>query len=976
LPIGIEDAKNILQSNQIEKEAYNLIERGPEERKWPSYTSERFARALAHHAKDTKFSIRSLQPGKSAIVVLIRPDDLTQKPGVLKFGETKDILQEERNYARLKSLDTITPGQPALSPADYDSPPLEGHGFCSLYYEWAGAYTDVDTFGKALTAPNPDMRRILDALDKLLTELWRWYEVQPQGKIPEFDYRDKKDRILSQLASPQVQALGLPREVRDLVVGWNWQLRLNASSVASITHGDLNAGNILLTKDPLVRPLLIDFQNLKEFACPARDWAKLERELKFVWFPYALGEQRRGNFTKELQRLNSSIEHDGGFGELTQRFAQTIQVIRQKYFDMAPTDVREAHMAPVEYFFNLACWEVEYLSKKEFEQSNSGFKGAVLQSTKHTTRLLESAVVQSKASRFSSTVRRVKRVPVIANVEHIKPIASSLSRYLTTLTAGFLALAILPWLFAKTYPEGLFRLHSRQSDVYERANSIVHTFAPPGDMQLATSVWLPTMNEYAAYVLRDGIQRARNQFNSSGKGWYIYGERTGGEADTWTLLRMMFQGPSANDFWAVFDENGELQHVFINHGSLPNHNITGEGQLITVGTQAAEKLFGLPLSQRTPIVSYESNANDRILVLKWHLPPKARDISSNLFIKVTMTGQITEAGYSDEPQLVNSAPYETEGYTSAVSVISGLADLLLIGFGVFLFLRHRPAVWRQGLFASLFLTVCLSVVNIVGFAANGAMDLNSGMLGSVFFWLGLICGLLVSWICTYAILAVSLFYASRELPSQVVSLQHVLFRGTGFNAALELLVGVAAGGLYILAYTLLGFLLGAIKLAAFSHFDFIVGDVNVTLARQIVFPASSMLLAFAAVALPMSLAAKAISKKAVLGLIGTLAFVVMAPMSSTLNVQPFMAYLVMQTAEGAIVSLIFLRYGALTLIAFLVTRIGYAGALTVFASLKEASSATVLGFLPVALILVVCIILLCRRTSDRRTEEGALSAGA
>jgi hypothetical protein len=986
LPISLEAAREILKlgenpSSQIEPKALALIKDGPRGKTWPSYNLDRFASALAYHAKDARFSIRYLPPGKSAIVVLICPLDVNQKPGVLKFGELSDIEQEAVNYARVERLDQgIKPNPPMLSPPDEDSAPSQKRtGFRSLYYEWAASYTDLETLGQILAAPSVDLIVVQNALKMLLRRLWEWYQVRPEGRIPEFDYGNKRGRIFSQLNRPEIQKLDLPPEIKDLVYGWDWQLRIKMTSVAKDTHGDLNAGNILLTKDSVVRPFLVDFQNLKASTCPARDWTKLERELKFVWFYEALGQSRRGNFSEELQILNNALER--GFSndlpEPTYQFAEIIQQIRQTYFEWVPLEVKEAGMGPVEYFFNLGCWEVEYLSKGEFGELGAEFQRAVLYSTKRAINLLKCAVIQSNAGQPLVTRTSPRRMPVVEEIEPREPLVLRPSRRLPVLILGALALVVLPWLFARVYPENLFRLHATESEVYGRAHAIALSFAPPddinGELNLAAKMWMPDVNQYAAHVLRDGIENARDDFNVLGKGWYVYGQRVHDNMDALTQLRIALQGPAGDDFRAWFDEDGKLQHVYIKPGISKVVVIQGETQTITAGRQAAEQLFGLRLENRNTEVSLENS----LLVLKWHLPPKFRNVSSSLVLKTTATSQVVEAEYVDENvgQGVNSIPYEKEDHVDLGQTVNVFARMGLIGGCLCWFLIKRPRLWRPGLIASLGTALGVWVLSIFVLSARGIIDPEGEIFNLVQFWIGSVLGVLITWAAIYAVVAACLFYVSRELPSQAASLRRLFVTRSKGDATFEAMRGIAGGGLYLLGYTVLGWVLGAFKLAAFSNSSFLVLDAKATITAQLILPALQSLFTFAVVALPMSFATSQTRKTSVLVLIGTLGFVASAGMSPILNIHPLPAYMVMMAAEGAIISWVFVRHGAMTLIAFLITRISYAGALTAYATLKDSSGlAALVDFLPMFMLLAICVTLLLAKFF-RSVHNKALRAG-
>lgn len=687
MSIPIQEAQSVLASSQTEPAALHLISTGPEDKEWLTYSRDLFAAALAHFSKDSRISVRYLSPGKSAIVALICPHDTLERPAVLKFGERDEILREAENYKHLGHLNgQVKPKTPGVWPGD------ENHRFCALYYEWAGDYTDLTTFGTAIDVPDSPLDKILDALEKLFNDMWLWYEVRSERKVPDFDFGRKQSDILRNLDRPELRFIsGITELERIATTGWSWQLRLNVSTSAKITHGDLNAGNILLTRDRLLQPFLIDFQNLRPTACPARDWSKLERELKFVWFFKALSDKQKVNFAHELQTLNNILEHNlgGGVPQVTERFAKVIRLIRQKYLDSLPKEVKDCRMGPVEYFYNLVCWELEYVSKRDFCKSNTEFQQAVLYSARYCAASLAKAIEASNKSRQRSDKGAQQRPSVLADFQPIDSLATP-NHGRTLVSIGVAALLIFPFLFLRAYPGRDFHLKTNETAIRERAADLGRKLTDH-PLRYVIRITRPDPEEYGAYVLQDGLGRGQEQFNLAYKGWEVDGFPANGDENVSEIF-----APSEPLVQVFFSELGEVRLVRMKTNSPLDGAPLGRAALQDTGMKIGQQIFGLLLADRKPTVVSNDKFDGGGVVITWNLPPRNRNTRSIISVELTASGKLERAVYLDEnpDQLIDSVSYHPGMYND-LRTLAGLGNLVAVVIMAGLFFRLRLALWRQ-----------------------------------------------------------------------------------------------------------------------------------------------------------------------------------------------------------------------------------------------------------------------------------------
>ena len=312
------------------------------------------ASLLAPHidGKHGEFELRYLAPGKSgAFVVLVVFSDALSR--VIKVGPKHLIEQEIRNYADFDLLNRI----PSEFILQFVTSPFAIGDRASVAFHWAGGYSGVATFRESL------FKLQASAVERLLSELahniFRWQKPRHSASSPidQFKWQaEARARIVevlrslanSELTSALVNFLEDDSTLRNLIQQKTCSLGL--------THGDLHGGNILVPGDSLSPTHLrvIDFASVQPETCPARDWAKLERDVRFRC-RRAKAEIPLKSYLAELDGTASDFD-DENSDLRTARAA--VATIRDRYREYCFNASGEWEF---EYLYCLLCWSLNEL---------------------------------------------------------------------------------------------------------------------------------------------------------------------------------------------------------------------------------------------------------------------------------------------------------------------------------------------------------------------------------------------------------------------------------------------------------------------------------------------------------------------------------------------------------------------------------------------------------------------------------------
>jgi hypothetical protein len=304
----------------------------------------------------TEFEFRYLTPGKSGafVVLLVFSDALAR---VIKVGPQDLIEREMQNYTTFELANFISSEcilQPLGTMAKVGSR-------ASVAFHWAGGRSRVATVRESLFALDADI--VGQLLAEAAKHLFPWHRVRPSSSSPvdlflwEPGAKSKIADVLHALEGlPErenlLRFLNVEPSVRDLFQTTRGSL--------SFTHGDFHGGNLLVIGSGASCHLrIIDFASIQQDMCPARDWAKLERDVRYrCRRPESLGSLRR---VADLLRL--ALDGKMPATSEIEPAAAAVRKIRSEY---------ERHCRgssddwELEYLYFLLCWSLNELHANPF----------------------------------------------------------------------------------------------------------------------------------------------------------------------------------------------------------------------------------------------------------------------------------------------------------------------------------------------------------------------------------------------------------------------------------------------------------------------------------------------------------------------------------------------------------------------------------------------------------------------------------
>lgn len=340
---------------------------------------------------ESSFRIEALTGGlsKAGALLIVPPASL---PIVIKFAEAQIIEDEERLFNKI-----VVPFMPArLRPGSIEKSCLDDKKILALRYFWSGDEREVSTLHDILIEGALRPQQIRNFIDELASAMWTYHSPSSRGGgIPHFNFRDKKALIISKLEEFIKEVPAVPRLI-SLVRGQErWpKVRLKRCNSANI-HGDFHSKNILavLHKNRLA-PRVVDFHDVQQKESVARDWARLERDIKFrCLFQCAAGQHNR--FVVLLDRLNQSLRASripSAFRDQPEELcASAVLAIRETYQE---NSCKISDVPKSEYLHYLVCFELETLCWDYFDQGDPAQQKEIVRLIASTFIELEQTVQQ------------------------------------------------------------------------------------------------------------------------------------------------------------------------------------------------------------------------------------------------------------------------------------------------------------------------------------------------------------------------------------------------------------------------------------------------------------------------------------------------------------------------------------------------------------------------------------------------------
>ncbi|MBL7204334.1 MAG: hypothetical protein ISS63_08375 [Desulfobacteraceae bacterium] len=364
--------------------------------------SKAMADLLETHIKGSEaFDIRYLAPGRSGSKVIL-VNFQNRLPIVIKFGRAEDIHREVKNFRTAKVEERIPSEiRPSLSSM---TKIVDIHA--SLAYSWAGGFDDVETFRSFFwKGAIEDIRSILTFF---MTKLFQWHDIRKDTCLPFDQWEWEPPEVLAEIAQKVRTWAGKEkaeqgnRLVSILYDQQEWRDALVIKRCSKgICHGDMNCHNILIAK--IARgytPKLIDFANVAFECSPARDWAKLEREIKMRCLRDKITSPK--HFRALLADVDSRCNQENvlrNSDEKVTRAVETIKEIREEYTKQV---YGASDIPDIEYLYYLFCWTLAFLNNQDIDEAPKDVQNAVIDSAYRTVEMIDSQIRPDNVLIYSS----------------------------------------------------------------------------------------------------------------------------------------------------------------------------------------------------------------------------------------------------------------------------------------------------------------------------------------------------------------------------------------------------------------------------------------------------------------------------------------------------------------------------------------------------------------------------------------------
>ncbi len=365
---------------------------------------------LAQHITHDDFDVRYLAPGRSGakVLLLLQSGSL---PTVVKLARADLIRKESLNYE--KFINGHMSG--SIRPIDTGCPPAIGD-FSSMRFSWVGEWSPVETLRSCVEnakIPAPDLRKCIVTLAGAMFD-WSSPSKSVQSLAGRFRwFGNNRDKAVQELVAYENRKRKSTCELRAIISGKkDWDSLTLSQWSAGLCHGDLNFTNVLYTKQASGANELrvIDFASIEKDQCPARDWAKLERDLKLKLLQKCVPTPAA--FAARLKEVNaflaeSDTRQNWAFSQ-TALCVESISEIRQQYYQRAESS---STSSKVEYLYFLLCWNLAYLLDDEYYTCDPIVKDAIIVSASDTLDALNLEISRIDRDRIESTPRPSGETP-------------------------------------------------------------------------------------------------------------------------------------------------------------------------------------------------------------------------------------------------------------------------------------------------------------------------------------------------------------------------------------------------------------------------------------------------------------------------------------------------------------------------------------------------------------------------------------
>ena len=461
-------------------------------------------------------NIRYLAPGRSGakVFVLVNPQQL---PLVVKAGLKADIEREQQNYKQSLVEERIPQEiRPALRQS------FQAGEYAALVYSWAGAWEQVKSFREFFRAArSEELEQLVTALMK---GLFSWHNVRKSAELP-FDQWHWEDGILSQILESIDQWRASPESKQKLTAALQGQDRwrdilLTKHGSVGTCHGDLNCHNVLVANENSL-PKLIDFASVSLADSPARDYAKLERDIKLRCLRDLLSDP--AEFVTALKQVDQHCAA-GTLTTTNDSVTKTVKAIATLRSQFYSRSANLSDIPTIEYLYFLFCWTLAYLTNHEGVNETKEVRDGIIDSAERILDLLDSEVSAVSTSNKATPALPAQRVTIREKsaaeiLGHLKGITPS-SRFRETVEGLYLG----RWTREPGWQATMYFLPDKLPDggwhcTFKEVGSGAAVFANtlqdvsnlrPGD-SVTVSGRIRTVNQHLEYVgLEDAIIRGDN----------------------------------------------------------------------------------------------------------------------------------------------------------------------------------------------------------------------------------------------------------------------------------------------------------------------------------------------------------------------------------------------------------------------------------------------------------------------------------
>ena len=394
-----------------------------------------------HISCDEQFDLRYIAPGKSGAWVLLAMI-AGKKPRVIKFG-TKSVIEKEKNNYENKVRDSM--------PSDI-IPDLRGDIECfgeyaSIAYHWVGNYDNVLSF-RDYFLKESSCDKLIDIIDNLIQELFQWYQPKTGNSLPSDQWKWYSDDITEKI-EVKINEWDKGDEAKEKLLNvlndqdlWRDKLPTTIECSNGVCHGDLNCSNIIIVqKEKSLSSKIIDFASVSDKMTPARDWAKMERDIKLRCLRDSNSDPTK--YREFLEKIDTICNNPESLNAENnnlhiEKYYRSISFIRNKYCK----NVEHCSDMPyLEYLIYLFCHTLAFVTRDEIKE-DSQLQYAVLDSVLRTKDLIDRIISDGKIGIVCQGVKGVSAKNGKAEYDDLKDTPSVVMEVPTVPTVSTLNIAI------------------------------------------------------------------------------------------------------------------------------------------------------------------------------------------------------------------------------------------------------------------------------------------------------------------------------------------------------------------------------------------------------------------------------------------------------------------------------------------------------------------------------------------------------